>query len=155
MEQSSQAARNAVKTLGIVNQMKQAINSGNVTAGPGTTALQFFGQIAGNDPKKLQATRATIQGLAQLTFNAREKLKGSGSISDTETRLLEKAASGDIDSLSVPEISTIIDVAERAAKIEIKINNENVQRARNIPGSGDIVNFYYVSEPPTNSRGGW
>jgi hypothetical protein len=147
LEASSAAARSAVQTLGTVKQIKEAINSGKATAGPGTTALQFFRQISGNDPQTLQATRATIQGLAQLTLNSRGKLKGQGTITDYETKLLERAVSGDIDNLSLPEIGTIVGVAERGAKNEIKINSENVNRARAIPGSGDIVNFYSVSEP--------
>lgn len=147
LEASSNAARGGAQTLGTVNQLRAAINTGKVMSGPGTTAIQFFNQVAGGDPAKLQATRATMQGLAKLTLDARGSLKGQGTITDREQALLERAVSGDLDRLTIPEIRTITDVAERAAKAAIAANRSNVERARAVPGSGNVVDFYNVDEP--------
>lgn len=154
LEASSAAARGGAQTLNTVSQIRQALDSGKVTAGPGTTALQFFGQISGGDPQRLQATRATMQGLAKLTLDARGALKGQGTITDREQALLERAVSGDIDSLSIPEIRTITDVADRAARASIKANAENVNRARNIPGAGPVLDFFAVPEPALPAQSG-
>ena len=145
--QSSQAARGAVDTINTANQIKQALDTGLVTAGPGATFIQAFGQITGGDPNKLVATRQTIQGLSKLTLAARSSLKGQGQVSDFEGKLLAKAASGDIDSMTVPEIRAITDVADRLARASIQQNRKNVERARAVPGSGNVVDFFDVQEP--------
>lgn len=147
LESSSNAARGGAQTISTVNQLRAALDTGKVTAGPGTTAIQFFNQVAGGDPQKLQATRATMQGLAKLTLDARGALKGQGTITDREQALLERAVSGDLDNLTIPEIRTITDVAERSARAAIKANKSNVDRARAVPGSGNVVDFYNVDEP--------
>lgn len=148
LDASSAAARGGAQTIGTVNNLRAALDSGKVTAGPGTTAIQFFNQVSGGDPEKLQATRATMQGLAKLTLDARASMKGQGTITDREQALLERAVSGDLDNITIPEIRTITDVAERAARAAIKANAGNVARARNVPGSGNVVDFYDVPEPP-------
>jgi hypothetical protein len=145
---TSAAARGGAATLGTVNQIKQALATNKVTAGPGATAIQFFNQLAGGDPERLAATRDTMQGLAKLTLDSRGALKGQGTITDREQALLERAVSGDIDNLSIPEIRTVINTAERAARASIKTNRENVNRARQVPGSGSVVDFFDVPDPP-------
>lgn len=148
LDASSAAARGAVQTIGTVNQIRGALETGKVTAGPGTTALQFFGQLTGGDPQRLQATRTTMQNLAKLTLDARGALKGQGTITDREQQLLERAVSGDIDNLSIPEIITITDAAERLARASIKSNAAAVERARRVPSAGNMPDFFAVEEPP-------
>lgn len=147
LEASSAAARGGAQTLNTVAQIRQALETGKVRAGPGTTAVQFFNQLSGGDPEKLKATRATMQGLAQLTLNARGALKGQGTITDREQELLERAVSADIDNISLEEIRQLTDVADRAARAAIKANKENVERASKIPGAGPVLDFYAVPEP--------
>jgi hypothetical protein len=144
---SKAAADGAVQTINTAGRIRAALDSGQVTAGPGASAIQFFNQIAGGDPQKVVATRQTIQGLAQLTLSARSALKGQGQISDFEGKLLAKAASGDIDSMTVPEIRTITDVAESAARSAIQRNSQNVAKARKQPGVDNLVDFYDVAMP--------
>jgi hypothetical protein len=142
------AAQGGLQTIDTANQIRHALDTGKVSAGPGATAIQTMNQVFGGDPQKLVATRQTIQGLAKLALSARGALKGQGQISDYEGKLLLKASSGDIDSMSVPEIRAITDVADRAARIAIKQNEVNVNRARNVPGSNNVVDFYTVPMPP-------
>lgn len=148
LDASHSSALGGIQTIQTANQIRAAIDTGNVAAGPGTTAGQFFRQITGNDEKKLVATRETIQGLAKLSLAARGALKGQGQISDYEGRLLQKAASGDIDNMSVPEIRVIANIADRAARLDIQRNLDNVNRARDVPGSSNVVDFYNVDMPP-------
>jgi hypothetical protein len=104
LDSSHAAALGGVQTLTTTKQIKDAIATGKVTAGPGASAVQFFNQLSGNDPEKVVETRKAIQGLAQLTMAGRGALKGQGQISDYEGKLLAKASSGDIDSMTAAEI---------------------------------------------------
>lgn len=149
LDASHSAAVGGVQTLTTTKQIKDAIATGKVTAGPGASAIQFFNQIAGGDPQKVVETRKTIQGLAQLTMAGRSALKGQGQISDYEGKLLAKASSGDIDSMTAEEIKTVADVADRNARISIRLNRQNVDKARKAaPGNQELVDFYNVDEPP-------
>jgi hypothetical protein len=149
LDASHAAAAGGIQTINTVAQIRSALETGKVTAGPGATAVQFFNQVAGGDPAKVVATRQAIQGLAQLTLAGRSALKGQGQISDYEGRLLAKASSGDIDSMTVKEIAAITDVADRNARISIRLNKGNVEKARKAaPGNQDLVDFYNVDEPP-------
>lgn len=149
LDASHSAAQGGLQAIRTAHQIKGALDSGKVTAGPGATAIQFFNQVAGGNPEKVVETRKTIQGLAQLALAARGGLKGQGQISDYEGRLLQAASAGKIDEMTVPEIRTITDVAERAARISIHQNAANVEKARKAaPKNTDLVDFYNVDEPP-------
>lgn len=152
LDNSKAAADGGIKTIATVNQLRSALDTGKVSAGPGATFGQVFRQISGGDEGKIVATRQAIQGLAQLTLAARGQMKGQGQISDYEGKLLQKATSGDIDSMTVPEIKAIADVADRAARVSIRANKANVDKARKVAGSdSSIVDFYNVDEPPAYS----
>jgi hypothetical protein len=149
LDASHAAASGGIQTLNTVAQIKGALATGKVAAGPGASAIQFFNQISGGNPEKVVATRQAIQGLAQLTLAGRAALKGQGQISDYEGKLLAKASSGDIDSMTVKEIEAIANVADRNARISIRLNRQNVDKARKAaPNNQDLVDFYDVSEPP-------
>lgn len=158
LEASSAAARAGTQTLNTVKQIRDAVSTGKVTAGPGTKAVQFFNQVSGGDPERLQATRAAMQGLAKLTLDARKNNKGQGAFSDKDQELLERAVSPDIDNLSLAEIETVAALAEKQAIFDIKSNAANVARARQVPGSGSVVDFFDVPEPapyvPPKAGGG-
>lgn len=148
LDASHSAAAGGIQTINTVAQIRGALDTGKVTAGPGANAIQFFNQIAGGDPQKVVATRQAIQGLAQLTLAGRSSLKGQGQISDYEGKLLAKASSGEIDSMTVGEIKAITDVADRNARISIRLNKTNVDKARKAaPHNSDLVDFYNVDEP--------
>jgi len=150
LDTSATQAQAAAKTLGVVNNIRTALSTGKVITGPGTTARQIFLQISGNNPDALAQTRQVVQGLAQLTLNSRGLLKGQGQVSDFEGKLLEKAQSGGIDSLTGPEISTVLDVIERQGRDAIKLNKTYVQKAK----TGDVFDFFNVDEPAPTS-GAW
>ncbi len=146
------AAKGAVNTIQNAHQIRQALDSGKVMAGPGTTVRMAAGQIAqsmglGNDPESLVQTRAAIQGLAKLALDARSKLKGQGQISDFEGKTLTKAETGDISDLSIPELKAIADVAERGARFAIRTNNESVAKIAKNPNAASLVPYMTVDEP--------
>lgn len=151
LDASHSSAQGALQTIDAANQIMTALDSsGGVSAGPGASAVNFINQVTGGDPAKVANTRNAIQGLARLTVGARSALKGQGQVSDYEGKLLQKAASGDIDSMTAAEIRIVAKTAERLARMQIHQNAENVGKARSIAGQGGqgMVDFYDVPEPP-------
>lgn len=147
IDASAAAARGAVQTINMANMIRSAIASGKVMAGPTTTLKMAGAQLFGGDQNKLNETRKVIYGLANLALSARGQLKGQGQISDYEGKLLQKASSGDIDNLSLGEINTIADLADRAGRIAIQNNANLVAKARQVPGSSSMPDFYNVEMP--------
>lgn len=110
-----EAAKAAPQTAQAANQIITALNSGNVIAGPGTKWSIAARQIFGGDEQKLVATRQTIQALAELSLSSRQSLRGQGSLTDFEQRLLEQAKSGNIDNMTTDEIRLIANGAMKNA----------------------------------------
>lgn len=154
-------ARSAVQTISTLNQIRGALDSGKVTAGPGTTARTWLTQvgqvmgIAGKDAQEqLTKTREVIQGLAQLELNAAQLMKGQGAITEAERSIIRRAASGDIDSMTVPELRILTGVMDKTARFKIQQNSANVQRLRGNPNASGVVDYMSVQEPPAyNPRG--
>jgi hypothetical protein len=148
-------ARSAVGTLNTVGQIREALDTGRVIAGPGTTARQFLGQIgqvigiAGKDATdQLVQTRKAVQGLAQLELDAAQQMKGQGQITEAERAIIKRAAAGDIDGMSVVEIRMLTGVMDRSARYKITTNAENVARLRKQPGAQSVVDYIDIPMPP-------
>ena len=148
-------ARAALGTLNTVGQIRQAIDSGAVRAGPGTTPTQFLGQIgqvlgvAGKDAtEQLVQTRKAVQGLAQLELDAAQLMKGQGQITEAERGIIRRAAAGDIDSMSLPEMRALMDVMDRSARFKIQQNEQNVKLLGQDPHGAVAARFMGVQPPP-------
>ncbi len=148
-------AKAAIGTLNTVGQIRQALDSGQVIAGPGTTAINYLGKIgqvigvAGKDAtEQLTQTRKVIQGLAQLELDGAQQMKGQGQITEAEREIIRRASSGDIDGMTLPELRTLTDVLDKTARYKIKTNAANVQRLRSNPNAASMVDFMNVDEPP-------
>lgn len=110
-----ESAFTAPQTLQSVAQIENALSTNNVIAGPAAKWRIAAEQVFGKDPQKLESTRSVIQGLAQLSLNSRQSLKGQGPITEGEQAMLTKAVSGDIGDLTVGEINLIVQGAKRQA----------------------------------------
>jgi hypothetical protein len=153
-------AEGAIQTYETANRIDAAINSGKLISGPmsnGRIKLLQIGEVLGvngaDDTEKLANTRATIQGLAQFSLSGRSSLKGQGQISDYEGKLLQKATSGDIADLTIPELKVISNVARRVGKSQYDAHARNLKVMRNKPDLQGISDFYDV--PPLPSSDGW
>jgi hypothetical protein len=110
------AARSAPQAVDNANQILSALDTGKVMAGPGTKWKIAAAQMFGGNQDSLNATRATIQGLAKMSLSSRKSLSGQGDISDSETALLKRAESGDIDDMTTGEIRLIVNIAKKNAQ---------------------------------------
>jgi hypothetical protein len=151
--QGTQAgALGAIDTLDTVNRIRSAMTSANL--GPTATLRQGIDRIASTlgiggatTDERLANTQSVVKGLAELTLSGRKALKGQGQVSDYEGKLLERAVSGDIE-LTAPEISTILDVADRVARKQYGLHEANIKRLRDNPGYSDLAPFYEVPPLP-------
>jgi hypothetical protein len=144
------AANASVDAIVAVGDIRKAISSNKVIVGPGATVRKTLAQVAqvyagGTNDKQLANTRAAIQGLADLALTARARLKGTGSISNYEQETVEKATTGKIDDLTIPEIQVLADVVERNAK---STYNDYTRKLQSI-NDPDLVNIYSPKAMPT------
>ena len=91
-------------------------------------AARFADAFGFKGDKSIQATRTLIQGFSEMALNARSAMKGTGSITDSEQKLLIKARSGDID-LTVDEMTVIFDVSERVASSQYEKSRKLLKSA--------------------------
>ena len=127
----------------------KAVDSGKVFTGPGATFRLFGAQvgqtlgIGGTDTaESIKNTRAAIQGLAQATVSARGQLKGQGQVSDFEGRLLEKAASGNVDDMTANEIKQIADVNRRLAKQLVEQHKSVINKLKDNPVTAPLATMF-------------
>jgi hypothetical protein len=143
---SAGRAEGATEIMNTANYVREALNSGNVIAGPLAGVRTKFAQVlelAGvGDKEKLTATRTAIQGMADLTLQSRAELKGQGQITDAETKLLERARSGDIADMTIAELQTVVSVSQRLAGRLWSNHQTLLGRMKNDPAAADVYQYY-------------
>jgi hypothetical protein len=150
-EASLVKAEGAAEIMNAANSVREALNTGNVIAGPGAGIRTKFAQVlelAGvGDKEKLVATRTAIQGMADLTLQSRAELKGQGQITDTETQLLERARSGKIEDMTLAELQTVVNVSQRLAS-RLRSNHQTLMDTmKNDPAAADVYRYYTPTAP--------
>lgn len=154
MKDSQGAADAAVKQVQAANTIDQALASGGVITGPGANARLTVTQwgdalgLGGADQKaKLENTRSALQGLAQLTLQGRQQMRGQGAITESESKLAERAISGDL-SMSPTELRVLTNAARRAGQYVHQEHQRKVQAVSANPDYSPMVPFYAVPEMP-------
>jgi hypothetical protein len=150
-EASLVKAEGAADIMNTANTVREALNTGNVIAGPGAGIRTKFAQVLElanvGDKEKLTATRTAIQGMADLTLQSRAELKGQGQITDAETKLLERARSGDIADMTIAELQTVVNASQRLAG-RLRSNHQTLMDTmRNDPAAADVYKYYTPTAP--------
>lgn len=146
-----EAAASAPEMAGAANQILGALDSGKVLAGPGTKWSVAARQAFGGDQEKLTSTRQVIQGLAKLSLQGRQSLRGQGTITDSEQNMLAKATSGDIDNMSVDEIRLIATGAIKNANFVYSQGKKASASLGGMKEFGSILPAFDLPEMPTYS----
>jgi hypothetical protein len=149
MKDSVAIAEGAVRQVDAANRVIQAVNTGKLTAGPfagaRVTASQL-GQVLGVGGKdaaeQLANTRQVIRGLAEMTLQGRSQMKGQGAITESEGLLAEKANSGRIEDLTIPEIKQLAIASERAARFAYAEHQRKLQEMIKNPATTAIAPYY-------------
>jgi hypothetical protein len=152
-EASYSKAQGAQQQIENADSLIKAVEEGKAYTGPTANARLRLAQIGATmgiagktTEEKILNTRAAIQGLAQATVAARGALKGQGQVSDYEGRLLQKAASGEIDDMTGPEVVAVANVNKRLAQLQIRQHGEFVEKMRKHPSAAPLVDLF---EPNT------
>jgi hypothetical protein len=138
-------AEGAAGLMENANMIREALNTGNIIAGPlagpRTKIAQVLGAAGAGDKEKLQNTLSVAKGLAGLTLESRGELKGQGQITDTETKLLERARSGDMD-LTLDELQQVVNISQRLAK-RLWENHEGLLKVmEKDPAAAGSIEYY-------------
>ena len=160
------AARAASTAITNAQTLRKAAESGNLIAGP-TASIRIpllqVGQMLGvggkDDAERLSNTRQAVQTMAQAELDAAQQMKGQGQITEAERDIIRRAAAGDINSFTAPEISQLSQAIEKTARAKIASHRRSVGSLQNIKGAESLIPFYQVDEPAPyaapNSGGGW
>ena len=149
MKDSVDIATGAVKQVDAAKRVVSAIDSGKIIAGPfagGRVTLAQMGQalgVGGADAKQqLSNTRDVIRGLAEMTLQGRSQMKGQGAITESEGLLAERANSGKIEDLTIPEIKQLAQASERAARFAYAEHERKVQEMAKNPATSSLATYY-------------
>ena len=129
---SKAAAGSAVQQADAANRILNAVNTNQVFTGTGANQKLQLAQIGdmvgatGDDAKtKIANTRQAVQGLAQLTLQGRQQMKGQGAVTESEGALAQRAISGDIN-FTAGEIKQLAEAAKRAGKFQYNQHQQMV-----------------------------
>ena len=169
MKDSLDVATGAVKQVDAAKRVIGAIDAGKIIAGPfagGRVTLAQMGQalgVGGADAKEqLANTRQVIRGLAEMTLQGRSQMKGQGAITESEGLLAERANSGKIEDLTIPEIKQLALASERAARFAYAEHERKYQEMLKNPKTSSLATYYQgpamppaittpSEEPPTGA----
>lgn len=144
-------AEGAVGIMDNANMVREALNTGNVIAGPLAGVRTKFAQVlelaGAGDKEKLINTRSAIQGLASLTLESRAELKGQGQITDTETKLLERARSGSIEDMTIAELQQVVSISQRLANRMWSSHQNLLGTMEGDPAAADTIRYYRPTIP--------
>lgn len=147
-------AKAAVSSIGTAQRLKAAVDSGKLVSGPGASfrvlGLQL-GQmlgVGGKDGAEILAnTRTAIQSMAQAELDAAQQMKGQGQITEAERSIIKRAAAGDINDLTGPEIRLLAETMEKIGRFKLANHQSNVQSLGKLPGAAPLMPFYQVEAP--------
>jgi hypothetical protein len=149
-------ARAANDTLATIERIRPALDS--AITGPAAeyrTTMLRIGQQLGvsgqNEAERLSNTRTLVQGLAQMELDAAAGMRGQGALTEGERGILRRAAAGD-QTLSMPELNSAMNAAEKVARRRIASQQDYLERARKLPGFEQFAPLYEVS--PFQGAGG-
>lgn len=149
VKESYDAARGAQQAISTADSVIKAVDSNKVWAGPGATIRLRGAQIATalgvqgkDDAEKIANTRAAIQGLAQSTLAARASLKGQGSVSDFEGKLIERAAAGDINDMTAAEIKQLAQTNKRLSQQSLSNHSQFIKKLGGNQATSGIASMF-------------
>ncbi|MDD4971858.1 MAG: hypothetical protein PHT07_20730 [Paludibacter sp.] len=162
LSDSATQAQGAAQVIDAADRVIQAIDTKKVIAGPFSRGRLTFAQgaqmlgVGGKDNDEVIAnTRQAMRGLAEMTLQGRKQMKGQGAITQDESKLAERAMSGDISELTPAEVRQLAAASKRASEWIIASHQSKLNAARRLPGGAELVPFYdNTSAPANNSTGG-
>lgn len=166
LKESASAAEGAAAQVDAADRIINAVKTNKIFAGPLASkrlSMAQLGQVLGiggeSDAEIIANTRQVVRGLSEMTLAGRKEMAGQGAVTDKESSLAERAASGDIDSLTPAEIIIIANASKRVGEHRFKSHQRKVEKARNNPATSGIADYFDVvpmqpqAAPPVNTSG--
>ena len=157
LKDSADTANSAVMSIQSAQRIQDAIGSGKVLSGMGASFRMGAWQLADtvgiagkNEQEKIANTRQVIQDFAKLSLEGRAAMRGQGAISDRETALAVQATSGNIDSMTGPEIMQLANAAERTARFKYAQHDTKMNDMSGDPSVGNLS--LYKAAPLPEAR---
>jgi|GEM_PF-3707948 len=155
MKESKEKTIGAIKEIDAANQVIGALDSNKMFTGPLANQRLSVAQlgstlgVGGKDlPDKINNTRAAIQGLAEITLQGRQEMRGQGAITESEGKLAERAKSGDI-SLTPGELKQLAGAAKRAGEYTYNQHQSQLQAMSQHPETRQLIPYYNVGMMPS------
>lgn len=155
MSESAGVASGAAQQIDAAQRIIQAIDSNKVYAGPGASLRLKAAQIGDllgiggkDDAEKIANTRQAVRGLAEMTLQGRKQMRGQGAVTESESKLAERATSGDIDDLTPAEIRQLANASARSARFMYDQHQKKLDAMRKSPGTANLVPFYEAQPIP-------
>lgn len=149
------AANGAVQTANAANDVLKAVEGNKLYTGPGANMRLSVAQlgdtlgVGGKDTlEKIANTRQALTGLAQMTLQGRKQMTGQGAITESESKLAERAMSGDI-SMTASEIKQLANAAHRAAKFTYDQHQTQIGSMQQDPNLVGLSKFYKTAPFPS------
>ena len=149
LRDSYTAANGAAQTADAAGRIIKALDSGQVIAGPlANQRLQLsqIGQLLGvtgkDSAETIARSRDVIRGLAEMTLQGRKQMSGQGAITESESKLAEKATSGDVANLTPAEIKQLARASARAAKFVYNQHQQSLGNLNADPNTAGLAKFY-------------
>lgn len=150
-------AEGAAGIMESANMVREALNTGNVIAGPLAGIRTKFAQVlelaGAGDKEKLVATRTAIQGLATLTLESRAELRGQGQVTVDEQKLLERARSGNVEDMTIAELQQVVNVSQRLANRMWSSHQTLLKTMEGDPAAADTIRYYRPTMPLSQAIG--
>lgn len=138
----------AVKMADAAERLDAALQSGKVIAGPFASKRLFLNQIGAGmgitGPDSVNQTRQVIRSLAESSVEARKELQGQGQVTENEAKAVEKAMSGNIDDMTVPELKALVTLNKKAAKFSAQQHQFVLDQMAQNPSLQGVSGFYAV-----------
>lgn len=154
VKDSYTAALGAIQTADAANRVLQAASSGKLISGPMADTRMTVAQMAdtlgmggADTAEKIANTRAAIRGLSEMTLQGRKQMSGQGAITESESKLAERAMSGDI-SMTAAEIRQLANAARRAAQFTYDLHQSQLKNMDQDQSLGGLSKFYRVPAFP-------
>ncbi len=150
MKEAQAITQAAVKTEDSANRILQAVDSNKLYTGTGANVRLGAAQIAntlglGGETlqDKIGNTRKAMQGLAELTLQGRQQMRGQGAITESESKLAERAISGDI-SFTPTEIKQLANAAKRSSEYTYNTYQTKLGEMAKNQDTAALVPYYQV-----------
>jgi hypothetical protein len=161
MKEAQGIAQAAVKTEDTANRIIQAVDSNKLFTGTGANVRLGAAQLAntlniggGTLETKINNTRQAMQGLAELTLQGRQQMRGQGAITESESKLAERAISGDIN-FTPGEIKLLANAAKRSSEYSYGTYQSKLNEMLKNPDTAGLVPYYQVPRvAPLNAMPG-